>query len=280
MLSFLAKTLARTFSGTSRDALKQGDYFGDVARTVSARSAIPVNEIMTSLTDKTARAPDDILAPLYKQIDEDLGHGVLRSDDSIDAMTRNLLDTFESNNNNIVTKAGELFAGLSRAGQTKPQALGFGAFGNPERLFGSVAGGAAFGAGAASISGGDVGEGALIGGAIGLSGAAAAKVFRESLGEIEESAMRGILGSNQVFSRSDNLAAIRNIDFDDAAATKGISGLDKFLGKRMNDTSKPSVGMQSRTAVASGALLSGLAFTSPAGSNKKRGFNKNRGNRF
>ena len=195
-------------------------------------------------------------------------------------MTRNIFDTFQSNHPNPA-KPGELFAGLSRAGQTKPQALGFGAFGNPEHLFGSVAGGAAFGAGAASISGGDVGEGALMGGAIGLSGAAAAKVFRESLEGIEESAMKGILGSKFAISdRGTNLAAIRNIDFDDAAATKGISGLDKFLGKRMNDTSKPSVGMQSRTAVASGALLSGLAFTSPAGSNKKRGFNKNRGNRF
>lgn len=275
MLNFLA----RTFSGISRDALKQGDYFGDVARIVGKEASIPEREIMDSLTNRVARDADDILAPLYKQIDEDLGHGVLRSDESITAMTRNLFDTFESSNN-IVTKPGELFAGLSKAGQTKPQALGFGAFGNPEHLFGSVAGGAAFGAGAASISGGDVGEGALMGGAIGLSGAAAAKAFRESLGEIEEGAMKRILGTTGISSRSDNLAAIRKIDFDDAAATKGISGLDKFLGKRMNDTSKPSVGMQSRTAVASGALLSGLAFTSPAGSNKKRGFNKNRGNRF
>lgn len=276
MLNFLA----RTFSGTSRDALKQGDYFGDIARTVSQRSGGRADEIMTSLTDKAARKPDDILAPLYKQIDEDLGHGVLRSNDSIDAMVRNLFDTAEYSGG-AMTKSGELFAGLSRAGQTKPQALGFGAFGNPERLLGSVVGGAAFGAGAASISGGDVGEGALMGGAIGLSGAAAAKVFRESLGGIETSAMKGILGGKfDISDRGKNLAAIRDIDFDDAVATKGMSGLDKFLGKRMKDTSKPSIGMQSRTAVASGALLSGLAFTSPAGSNKKRGFNKNRGNRF
>lgn len=75
-------------------------------------------------------------------------------------------------------------------------------------------------------------------------------------------------------ARSQNLEALKSVD------TSDMGTIDKFMVNRINDPNKASIGAQSRTMIASGALLSGMAFSSGRTKDRRSGFNKNRGNRF
>ena len=75
-------------------------------------------------------------------------------------------------------------------------------------------------------------------------------------------------------ARSQNLEALKKAD------TTDMNIMDRFLVNRMNDPAKASIGGQSRSMIASGALLGGAAFSSSRTKNKSRGFNQNRGSRF
>ena len=79
-------------------------------------------------------------------------------------------------------------------------------------------------------------------------------------------------------ARSQNLDAIGQMELKDAPNTMNF--LDKQVMKQMQDDKSASMGVQSRFATISGAALAGMAFTSSAGSDKRRGFNRNRGNRI
>lgn len=74
--------------------------------------------------------------------------------------------------------------------------------------------------------------------------------------------------------RSQNLEALKKAD------TTDMNVMDRFLVNRMNDPAKASIGGQSRSMIASGALLGGAVFSSSRTKNKSRGFNQNRGSRF
>lgn len=81
-------------------------------------------------------------------------------------------------------------------------------------------------------------------------------------------------GGKRVTARSQNLEALKNVD------TTDMNVMDRFLVNRMKDPAKASIGGQSRSMIASGALLGGAAFSSSRTKNKSRGFNQNRGSRF
>lgn len=79
-----------------------------------------------------------------------------------------------------------------------------------------------------------------------------------------------------ISARSQNLNALA----DQGRDTSGLGRVDKFIYDRMMDPKKTSLGMQSRMATASGAMLAGAMFSSARTKDKRRGFNRNRGNRF
>ena len=78
----------------------------------------------------------------------------------------------------------------------------------------------------------------------------------------------------EIDARSQNLEALKKVD------TTDMNVMDRFLVNRMNDPAKASIGGQSRSMIASGALLGGAVFSSSRTKNKSRGFNQNRGSRF
>lgn len=331
MIANLMKTFAGLAEGISpsltmsREARTIGNYFGDVSKTLSTAGAGKQDDILSVMRgEKTAadvglnENAQKVISTVQSRFDE----GTLSSNAAIEAMYKNVQDT------------GEVFGGLSRAGETKSQALGFGALGNPSNMLGSAAMGAVVGAGTSSIFGGDVVEGGMYGGLIGVGGSIGARVFRESLGAMEESVMKKALGSNfktkdtilqegtygttnmpftriddqmsvgkknKIFdptskkgkailaganftknqtlsARSQNLDAISKMDLKDAPSSMNF--LDKQVMKQMQNNKSASMGVQSRFATISGAALAGMAFTSSAGSDKRRGFNRNRGNRI
>lgn len=324
--------------GKSKEVRKIGDYYGEVSGSLADVSGAKKDDILSVMRgEKSANdvglndSAGEVISTLKSRFDE----GTLSTNEAVEAMYKNAQDT------------GEVFGGLSRAGETRSQAMGFGAFGNPENIAGSVAMGAFVGAGASSVFGGDTTEGAMLGGIVGAGGSIGAKVFRESLGAMEESVMKKALGSefktkgiapeqkvsggmplkeinrselqektlgqltgnplmsdanvkllnandsqkqglfymgqefNEVASRSarsQNLDAIGQMELKDAPNTMNF--LDKQVMKQMQDDKSASMGVQSRFATISGAALAGMAFTSSAGSDKRRGFNRNRGNRI
>lgn len=333
MIANLMKTFAGLAEGISpsltmsREARTIGNYFGDVSKTLSTAGAGKQDDILSVMRgEKTAadvglnENAQKVISTVQSRFDE----GTLSSNAAIEAMYKNVQDT------------GEVFGGLSRAGETKSQALGFGALGNPSNMLGSAAMGAVVGAGTSSIFGGDVVEGGMYGGLIGVGGSIGARVFRESLGAMEESVMKKALGDNfsnlDVMSapikngkisldsagnmvafdstgkmlrnqklnanqatrlgrkmnaspgmtyqsaRSQNLDAISKMDLKDVPDSMNF--LDKQVMKQMQNNKSASMGVQSRFATISGAALAGMAFTSSAGSDKRRGFNRNRGNRI
>lgn len=331
MIANLMKTFAGLAEGISpsltmsREARTVGSYFGDVSESLSRAGGGGRDEILSVMRgERTAadvglnESTQKVISTVQSRFDE----GTLSSNAAIGAMYRNVQDT------------GEVFGGLSRAGETKSQALGFGALGNPSNMIGSAAMGAVVGAGTSSIFGGDVVEGGMYGGLIGAGGSIGARVFRESLGGMEESVMKKALGDNfktkdtilqegtygttnmpftriddqmsvgkknKIFdptskqgkailaganftknqtlsARSQNLDAISKMDLKDVPDSMNF--LDKQVMKQMQSDKSASMGVQSRFATISGAALAGMAFTSSAGSDKRRGFNRNRGNRI
>ena len=281
----------------SREARTIGNYFGDVSKTLSTAGAGKQDDLLSVMRgEKTAadvglnKNAQKVISTVQSRFDE----GTLSSNAAIEAMYKNVQDT------------GEVFGGLSRAGETKSQALGFGALGNPSNMLGSAAMGAVVGAGTSSIFGGDVVEGGMYGGLIGVGGSIGARVFRESLGAMEESVMKKALGDSfktkdliqyttnkaparfgggtyttsrlKQSARGRNLEAISKMDLKDAPSSMNF--LDKQVMKQMQNNKSASMGVQSRFATISGAALAGMAFTSSAGSDKRRGFNRNRGNRI
>jgi len=313
--------------GKSKEVRKIGDYYGEVSSSLADASGTKKEDILSVMRgEKNASEVglDDSAGKVISTLKSRFDEGTLSTNEAVEAMYKNAQDT------------GEVFGGLSRAGETRSQAMGFGAFGNPENIAGSVAMGAFVGAGASSVFGGDTTEGAMLGGIVGAGGSIGAKVFRESLGAMEESVMKKALGSEfnnlDVMStpvkngkisldsagnmaayndtgavikaqklntdqaenlgtrmvgtpgmtyqsaRSQNLDAIGKMDLKDAPNTMNF--LDKQVMKQMQDDKSASMGVQSRFATISGAALAGMAFTSSAGSDKRRGFNRNRGNRI
>jgi hypothetical protein len=313
--------------GKSKEVRKIGDYYGEASESLAGviGGGVKKDDILDVMRgDKSASdvGLDDSAGKVISTLKSRFDEGTLSTNEAVGAMYKNVQDT------------GEVFGGLSRAGETRSQAMGFGAFGNPENILGSVGMGAFVGAGASGIFGGDVTEGAMLGGMVGAGGSIGAKVFRESLGAMEESVMKKALGTNfktndefiqegtygkthmpftrvndeislgkknRIFSteskigervlnegtftknqtlsaRNQNLEAINKMDLKDAP--ESMNFLDKQVMKQMKDDKSASMGVQSRFATISGAALAGMAFTSSAGSDKRRGFNRNRGNRI
>lgn len=327
MIMNALKTFGKNLMGVGsfREARTVGGYFDDVATTLG-KTTNEDKDLMLQVLKGERTATDAGLGEdtgkVLSTISERFKEGQLSTNEAVGAMYKNVQDT------------GEVFGGLSTAGQTKSQALGFGAFGNPDNIIGSAAMGAFVGAGASSITGGDTTEGAFIGGMVGMGGSVGAKAFRESLGAIEESVMKkalgtefktkdmilqeGTFGNNNIpftridneisfgskniihsptsrqgqlilnkgtitktetlSARSQNLDAIGKIDLKDAP--DNLNFIDRHVIKKMQDKKAPSIGVQSRFATLGGAALAGMAFTSSAGSDKRRGFNRNRGNRI
>ena len=329
---------------TSRESRTVGDYYGDVTSRLAKDSSEDSSAMLKVLRGEETASNLGLSTETGKVLSAVKGRfneGTLSSNEAIGAMYKNVQDT------------GEVFGGLSRAGETLSQAPGFGALGNPSNIIGSAAMGAFVGAGASSITGGDTTEGAIIGGMVGAGGSVGARVFRESLGAIEESVMKKALGSdfktkelvetmnipgggirsdkldrtymdtgeyikgNKIIktydqsliqtmqqqklnksnssylpiaggvdvetgrvlsARNQNLDAISQINLKDAP--DNLNFVDRHVIGKMQDKKAPSIGVQSRFATLSGAALAGMAFTSSAGSDKRRGFNKDRGNRF
>jgi hypothetical protein len=337
MISFLKSMMGL---GVSREAKLTSSYFTESASALSKAGGGTESDILSVLRGDKALADVGLentsSAKVIGQIKEDFDQGTMRTTDSVSAMFRNVEDT------------DELFGGLSAAGQTRAQALGFSAFGNPGNILGSMGMGAAFGAGASSMFGGDVKEGAVYGGLAGGVGAVGAKMFRAGLQDLEESVMKKALGKDfatenilgtkflsgggvargeraymdsgeiiknnrvvetldpetmntlqrqkmlkpgyapinkgrtvetgsEVSARSQNLQAISAQDFKPA---EKLNVAESFALKKMQDTKSASMGVQSRFATMGGAMLAGVAFSGKAGEDKRRGFNKNRGNRF
>jgi hypothetical protein len=326
MIMNALKTFGKNLMGVGsfREARTVSGYFDDVAGVLSKQTNEDKDFMMQVLRGEKTAADlglGEDTGKVLSSVSERFKEGQLSTNEAVGAMYKNVQDT------------GEVFGGLSTAGQTKSQALGFGAFGNPDNIIGSAAMGAFVGAGASSITGGDTTEGAFIGGMVGMGGSVGAKAFRESLGAIEESVMKKALGSefktkdmilqegtymkakkpftriddeislknNKVVSassprgetilnkatftrnetlsaRNQNLDAISKIDLKDAP--DNLNFIDKQVIKNMQSKDSASMGVQSRFATISGAALAGMAFTSSAGSDKRRGFNRNRGNRI
>lgn len=332
--------------GKSKEVRKIGDYYGEASESLadaigSGAKKEDILEVMRGNKSASDVGLDDSAGKVISTLKSRFDEGTLSTSEAVGAMYKNVQDT------------GEVFGGLSRAGETRSQAMGFGAFGNPENILGSVGMGAFVGAGASGIFGGDVTEGAMLGGMVGAGGSIGAKVFRESLGAMEESVMKKALGTefktkdvvgtmnvpgggiksdrtNKVYmdsgevvknnriiqtldkskmqaqqhtklnrknssytpmaggidvetgkvlsARNQNLDAIGKMDLKDAPDSMNF--LDKQVMKQMKDDKSASMGYQSRFATISGAALAGMAFTSSAGSDKRRGFNRNRGNRI
>ena len=78
-------------------------------------------------------------------------------------------------------------------------------------------------------------------------------------------------------ARSQNLNALQD---DSLVDTTNLGRVDKFIYDKMVDPKSASIGTQSRFATTSGAMLAGAAFSSARTKDKRRGFNRNRGNRF
>jgi len=326
---------------TSRESRTVGDYYGNVTGRLANDSGEDADLMLKMLRGEGSAEDLGLTAETGKvlsAVKERFSQGTLSSNEAIGAMYQNVKDT------------GEVFGGISRAGETLSQATGFGALGNPSNIIGSAAMGAFVGAGASSITGGDTTEGAIIGGMVGAGGSIGARVFRESLGAIEESVMKkaldtkfitkdiapeqevlkgmplaqisrselqgrtlGELTGNPLMrdanvklsdasdlqkkglsyievggqefdevvgrsARNQNLDAISKIDLKDAP--DNLNFIDKQVIKNMQSKDSASMGVQSRFATISGAALAGMAFTSSAGSDKRRGFNRNRGNRI
>ena len=326
--------------GLSREAKLTSSYFTESAEALARVGGGSQDDILAVLRgDKTLAnvgLEDTSSAKVIGQIKKDFSEGTMRTTDSVSAMFKNVEDT------------GELFGGLSAAGQTRAQALGFSAFGNPENLLGSMGMGAAFGAGASSMFGGDTTEGAFYGALAGSAGSVGAKVFRAGMEDLEQHVMKKALGKDfatknilgtkflsgggvargeraymdsgeiiknnkvvetldpemmntlqkqkmlksgytpfnegrtvetgsEVSARSQNLQAISAQDFKPA---ENLNFMETQALKTMQDTKSASMGTQSRYATMGGAMLAGVAFSGRAGEDKRRGFNKNRGNRF
>lgn len=343
MIMNALKTFGKNLMGVGgfREARTVGGYYDDVADVLSKQTSEDKNFMMQVLRGEKTAADlglGEDTGKVLSSVSERFKEGQLSTNEAIGAMYKNVQDT------------GEVFGGLSVAGQTKSQALGFGAFGNPDNIIGSAAMGAFVGAGASSITGGDTTEGAIIGGMVGGIGSVGARAFRDSLGAIEESVMKKALGSKfktkdiapkqevlkgmplgqitrpelqgktlgeltgnpimkdadvklsdasssqkkglsymapggEIFTgsvgrsaRNQNLDEIGKINLKDAP--DNLNFVDRHVIGKMQDKKAPSIGVQSRFATLSGAALAGMAFTSSAGSDKRRGFNKDRGNRF
>ena len=195
-----------------------------------------------------------------------IGSGTMYSEDAIGAMFRN-------------SEAGNINLGLSAASETASDNLLFKRLGNPDNFISSSLIGAGLGGGTAGLFGGDAGEGAMIGAMVGAGGSIATRAFRDALPELEENVFKKALANTEGVGnlRSQKLKAISAENFQ---APEGLGKMDEFLLNRMKSTEKASIGMQSRFATASGAMLAGAAFSSARTKNKRRGFNQHRGNRF
>lgn len=279
----------------SRESRIVGSYDDMVAKKLSRASGGDEADILSVMRGEKeiSTLSDKDTGTTLESIIKRRNEGTFSTEEAVGSMYQNVKDS------------GSVFGGLSNAGQTKSNALGFSAFGNPDNILGSIGMGAFVGAGASSIAGGDVSEGAFLGGLAGAAGSVGAKVFRESLGAMEESVMKKALGGDfktkdlmqyptkkvparfgsgtyttsklKQTARGRNLDAIGKIDLKDAP--ESMNFLDKQVVKQMQNKESASMGVQSRFATMSGAALAGMAFTSSAGSDKRRGFNRNRGNR-
>lgn len=290
--------------GLDNDAL--GQFFSGKSNTVAGASS----DVVKNLTAVRTNIQDELKAG-----------GTRFSDEAVQAMYRN------------VSEGGSVNAGLSAAGTTMSNMPGFQALGNSSgtlSLVGSMGMGGLIGGGAANIVGGDPMEGVTLGAMAGAAGSIGARVFRESIGDIETSVMKKALGNNfanksakskegefagkyafredgkihidrgngktatfdesrpggklilergfsDVSARSQNLSALKD---DSLVDTTNLGRVDKFLYDKMVNQESASIGMQSRFATMSGAMLAGAAFSSARTKDKRRGFNRNRGNRF
>lgn len=265
LLSSVRKALPELDAGIGRTARLQGDYREGV------------KDLLDTATGKmSADQAHPIKAAVNEAVSTGLESGTQYSNTAIEQMIRN------------VKESGTVNAGLSMAGQTQSSVAAFQSLSNDSMM--GIGVGALLGAGAANISGGDAGEGAAIGAGMVLGGRAFAKTFQEYMPELEQSIMKKALGSDYTdkaklvmggpngssvytSARQKNLEALKTAD------KTGLNKFEQYVAGVMTDPKQASIGVQSRTAIASGALLGGVAFTSST-RDKSSGFNKNRGNRF
>lgn len=263
----IAKLLRRALpdAGIERTARLQGDYREGVESLLGGATK-----------NMSADQADPIKAAVNKAVSTGLESGTQYSDTAIEQMIRN------------VSEGGTVNAGLSMAGQTQSGVAAFQSLSNDSMM--GIGVGALLGAGAANISGGDAGEGAAIGAGMVLGGRAFAKTFQEYMPELEKGIMKKALGDTYadkaVIRQNSNSVPIgltsarqRNLEALQTADKSGLNKFEQYVAGVMTDPKQASIGVQSRTAIASGALLGGVAFTSST-RDKSSGFNKNRGNRF
>lgn len=134
--------------------------------------------------------------------------------------------------------------------------------------------GGAIGGALSVATGGEFGEGTVAGGIAGLGIRGVTGAIRANGAGLERAMYRSVLGevSTEGMTQAKRVAALRGTKDDSL-------GFVQSQAKSMLLSDRPSMTQQSRGAIMGGAALSGMMFTSNK-KDRRRGFNKHRGNRI
>lgn len=134
--------------------------------------------------------------------------------------------------------------------------------------------GGAIGGALSVATGGEFGEGTVAGGIAGLGIRGVTGAIRANGAGLERAMYRSVLGevSTEGMTQAERVAALRGTKDDSL-------GFVQSQAKSMLLSDRPSMTQQSRGAIMGGAALSGMMFTSNK-KDRRRGFNKHRGNRI
>lgn len=134
--------------------------------------------------------------------------------------------------------------------------------------------GGAMGGALSVATDGEFGEGAVAGGIAGLGIRGVVGAIRANGAGLERAMYKNVLGEgfNEGMTQAERVAALRATNNDNL-------GFVQSQAKSMLLSDRPSMTQQSRGAIMGGAALSGMMFTSNK-KDRRRGFNKHRGNRI
>lgn len=171
------------------------------------------------------------------------------------------------------------------AGQTKGSAMTD--FLSGTSSYGAIGllGTAALAGGINTAMGGDFSTGAMVGlGAAGIS-RGLSKVYMDSLGSMENVAMKNLISKSGVDTTTDTfakqtrygkLSTIKNISLDDSASEELKAEAKKFISQKGPN----KIAKHNRAMTIGGGMLAGVAFTGRSDKRDyRRGFNSHRGNR-
>ena len=266
-----------------------GDYGGFVKKNP--------NGVQSKIT------PDDFLNPNLKTeelIEENVGKIVTSGGKTnlevMDAFRTDVLENMKTDQ--FLTKeametglenlqaTGNMYASpYNIAGQTKGSELTD--FLSGTSSYGAIGllGTAALAGGINTAMGGDFSTGAMVGlGAAGIS-RGLSKVYMDSLGSMENVAMKNLISKSGVDTTTDTfakqtrygkLSTIKNISLDDSASEELKAEAKKFISQKGPN----KIAKHNRAMTIGGGMLAGVAFTGRSDKRDyRRGFNSHRGNR-